>query len=67
MLIGMLISVIKSSIILGGAVFAHFPGTQMLVCAVITVVAGIVLAMLASIYPAKAAAGMAPMDAMRVE
>lgn len=67
MLIGMLISVIKSAILLGGAVFAHFPGVEMVYCAVATVFVGILLAMLASIYPARAAARMAPMDAMRVE
>ncbi|MBT3294049.1 MAG: FtsX-like permease family protein [Verrucomicrobia bacterium] len=67
MLIGMIISVVKSWILLGGAVLAHLPGLQMLICAVATVVIGILLAMLASIYPARAAARMAPMDAMRVE
>lgn len=67
MLIGMLISVIKSLVLFGGIVFMHFPTLQILVCAGVTVVVGIVLAMLASIYPARAAARMAPMDAMRVE
>jgi hypothetical protein len=67
MVIGMVISVIKSSIMFGGAVFAHFPLLAMVYCALSTVVIGIVLAMLASVYPARAAAKMAPMDAMRVE
>ncbi len=67
MLIGILIAVIKSMVLYGGVIFVHFPGIQILVCAVVTVVVGIVLAMLASIYPARAAARMAPMDAMRVE
>ena len=67
MIIGMIISVVKSSAILGGAIFVHFPAIQMLYCSLLTVVAGILLAMLASIYPARAAASMAPMDAMRVE
>ncbi len=67
MLIGILIAVIKSLILYGSVIFVHFPGIQILACAVVTVVIGIVLAMLASIYPARAAARMAPMDAMRVE
>ena len=67
MLIGMVISVIKSGIMLGGAVFAHFPALHLFYCAIATVVIGIVLAMLASVYPSRAAAKMAPMDAMRVE
>jgi hypothetical protein len=67
MIIGMVVSVIKSSVMLGGAIFAHFPAVQMLYCAVFTILVGILLAMLASIYPARAAAHMAPMDAMRVE
>jgi len=67
MLIGILIAVIKSLALYGGVIFVHFPGIQILVCAVVTVIVGILLAMLASIYPARAAARMAPMDAMRVE
>lgn len=67
MVIGMIISVLKSTILLGGTIFVHFPALPMLYCAVFTVVVGIILAMLASIYPSRAAASMAPMDAMRVE
>lgn len=67
MLIGMVISILKSSLILGVAVFAYFPALHMVYCAVATVVVGVVLAMLASTYPSRAAARMAPMDAMRVE
>jgi len=67
MIIGMVVSVIKSSAMFGGAIFAHFPGVHIVYCAFLTVLTGILLAMLASIYPARAAASMAPMDAMRVE
>jgi cell division protein FtsX len=67
MVIGMIVSVIKSSIMLGGSVFRFFPAMDMLYCAIVTVLIGIGLAMLASIYPSRAAAKMAPMDAMRVE
>jgi len=67
MIIGMIVSVLKSSAMFGGAVFAHFPAVHVVYCVFFTIVTGILLAMLASIYPARAAANMAPMDAMRVE
>lgn len=67
MVIGMIISIVKSSIMFGSMVFVYFPLLELLYCAVGTVVIGIVLAMLASVYPSRAAARMAPMDAMRVE
>jgi len=38
-----------------------------LLCFLFTLVLGMVLAMLASVYPSRAAASMAPMDAMRIE
>lgn len=67
MAIGMVITVIKSALMLGSMAFVHFPGLQVFYCGVSTVVVGILLAMMASIYPSRAAASMAPMDAMRVE
>ncbi len=67
MVIGIVISVLKSALLLGGIVFTYFPALEMVYCAFGTVAVGIVLAMLASIYPSRAAARMAPMDAMRLE
>lgn len=67
MLIGMIISIAKSVLIYGGVIFVYFPGIYLVYCAIGTVLTGIVLAMLASVYPSRAAARMAPMDAMRVE
>lgn len=67
MLIGLVITWVKGVIIYGSSVFTYFPAVPVLFCCVFTVLIGIVLAMLASIYPARAAASMAPMDAMRVE
>jgi putative ABC transport system permease protein len=67
MLIGMVISIFKSVIIFGGIIFVYFPLLNMFYCAIGTVITGIVLAMLASVYPSRTAARMAPMDAMRVE
>jgi len=67
MAIGLLVALIKSSAIFGVSVFVYFPALPLLLCAVFTVVLGVLLSMLASIYPSRAAAAMAPMDAMRVE
>lgn len=66
-LIGLIIAVGKSCSILGGSVFAFFPVLPILLCALFTLTIGVLLAMLASVYPSHAAASMAPMDAMRVE
>lgn len=67
MVIGMIISVVKSVLMFGVVVFAHFPVLHVVYCGLGTILIGIVLAMLASVYPSRAAARMAPMDAMRVE
>lgn len=67
MLAGLVITLIKSTVLFGGSVFVYFPALPLLLCAVVTVALGVLLSMLASIYPARAAAAMAPMDAMRVE
>jgi hypothetical protein len=67
MLIGLLIAVLKTFAGLGTSVFQFFPTMPLLVCAGFTLFIGVLLAMLASIYPSRAAARMAPMDAMRVE
>lgn len=67
MVIGMVISILKSALMYGGMVFVHFPVMHIVYCGLGTILTGIVLAMLASVYPSHAAARMAPMDAMRVE
>lgn len=67
MLVGLVVSVIKCTAIFGVSVFVYFPAPALLLCAVFTIALGVVLSMLASIYPSRAAAAMAPMDAMKVE
>ena len=67
MVIGLLITLVKETLTFGGTVFTFFPGLAVLWCCLFTVAVGVVLAMLASIYPSWAAARMAPMEAMRVE
>jgi predicted lysophospholipase L1 biosynthesis ABC-type transport system permease subunit len=66
-LIGLIISIGKTSAILGGSTFTYFPAVPILFCFLFTLMIGVALAMLASVYPSKAAARMAPMDAMRIE
>ena len=51
----------------GGLAFAQLPGWALLTCAGISLVAGIVLAAGAAVYPAWVASRLAPMEAMRVE
>lgn len=67
MVFGILIAIAKTGVIMGSSVFVFFPALSLLYCGLATVVLGVVLAMLASIYPSVAAARMTPMDAMRVE
>ena len=67
MVTGLLVTLVKSTVLLGASVFVYFPVLPLLLAAVVTVTRGVLLSMLASIYPARAASAMAPMDAMRVE
>ena len=67
MLIGFVIALTKNSISFGSYVFAYWPMGGILLGAVISVMAGVLLAMLASIYPSWAASRMQPMEAMRIE
>lgn len=66
-LIGLLISILKSGARLGSSVLAFFPLVPIMLCSLFTLATGVLLAMLASVYPSRVAAHMAPMDAMRVE
>ena len=65
--IGFAIAVAKNALILGGAIFDHWPGGALGASAVVALATGGTLAVLASIYPSWAASRMAPMEAMRVE
>jgi hypothetical protein len=67
MLIGFVIATLKSGISFGSYVFTYWPGGGLLASAAGSLAAGVVLAILASIYPSWAASRMAPMEAMRVE
>jgi hypothetical protein len=67
MLVGLIIAIGKNGLLFGSVIFDFFPLTQVALAACFTIVAGVLLAMLASVYPSWTAARMAPMDAMRVE
>lgn len=67
MVIGFAIALAKSAIGLGSYVFAYWPGQDLGVSAVASLAAGVLLAVLASMYPSWAASRMVPMEAMRIE
>jgi len=67
MLIGFLLTFGKLLLLYGAYPLYYFPLGAVLLCAVVSLVSGVVLSMLASIYPSYSASRMAPMEAMRVE
>ena len=67
MVIGFFLAVIADGVVYGGHLFTYFPVGGLLACAGICILAGLLLATCASIYPSWMASRMAPMDAMRVE
>ena len=67
MLLGFVIASGKNGIAAGGYLFEYWPGVALMISALISVGAGVVLSALASVYPSWAASRMAPMEAMRVE
>ncbi len=67
MLVGLLLSLIKGGWLFGGHLLWYFPALGLLMCGLACILAGLVLATMASIYPSWLASRMAPMEAMRVE
>lgn len=67
MVIGFLIAVVKNSASYGSYLFAYWPGMGLAGNGAVSLAAGVLLAVLASVYPSLAASRMAPMDAMRIE
>ena len=67
MAIGFLLGIIKTTFGFGLYPFLYFPLVAIVLCAVVSLVIGIILAVLASLYPSWAASRMAPMEAMRIE
>ena len=66
-IIGAFAAVLNSYFQVGGRLFATFDFGGVLLAGLMSLAAGILLAVLASLYPSTRAARMAPMEAMRVE
>lgn len=66
-LVGFVISTVRCALLYGSHLWAYFPGADIAVCSLFSLVVGVLLAALASIQPSWAASRMAPMEAMRVE
>ena len=65
--IGLLLASVSKLITFGGEVLIYFPVASILDAVVWTVVIGIGLTVAGAVYPARVAAKMKPVDAMRVE
>ena len=67
MVIGFILGILKTSVSYGLYPFYYFPLAALIICALVSLLIGIFLAVLASLYPSWAASRMAPMEAMRIE
>ncbi len=65
--LGMLLGVLRSLWGFGSLALSNLPGLELLWAAGLCLVAGVVLAAMAAVYPAWVAARLAPMEAMRIE
>jgi len=66
-LLGVMLGLIRGGWDFGWLAFSHMPWMALAWCAGVSILAGIVLAALAAVYPAWVASRLAPMEAMRVE
>lgn len=64
---GLVIAILMTLTSYGGDTFVVFPIGSILLAALFSFLSGVILSILASIYPSWAASRMAPMEAMRVE
>lgn len=65
--LGLVIALAEGTWLYGGHLYAYFPYAGLALSGIACIVAGLLLATLASIYPSWIASRMAPMEAMRVE
>ena len=65
--LGLLLAMIRSWWLYGGPVFTYMPWFGLLLCIVLAQAIGTLLSMLAAVFPARAAARMQPVDALRAE
>ena len=66
-LVGTLLSLVRQWLVYGVSVFVYFPWGNLLSAAVLASLIGLLLSILAAIFPARRAARMEPVEAMRVE
>ncbi|MBA4387468.1 MAG: hypothetical protein C0404_05765 [Verrucomicrobia bacterium] len=66
-LLGAILGIVRASVACGTMAIQNIPGIEMVISFLICIVVGILLSIVAAIYPAKVAARLAPMEAMRVE
>ncbi len=67
MVLGLVLSLLKGGWLYGGHLLWYMPWLGLAVAGALCVLAGLLLATLASVYPSWKASRMAPMEAMRVE
>lgn len=65
--LGIGIAMIRGMASYGGLVWEAMPWVDLLLCAVLSILAGLILAVAAAVGPAWMAARLAPMEAMRIE
>jgi len=66
-LVGMILSTLRQLLVYGSPVLGYFPLGNILAAALLAAVIGLVLSVLAAIFPARKAARMEPVEAMRAE
>jgi len=67
MVVGLVLSVLRQWAVYGGAVWRYLSVGSLLLAAVMAAAVGLVLSTLAAIFPARKAARMEPVEAMRIE
>jgi len=65
--VGMILSTLRQLLVYGGPVIDYFPGWNILAAAVLAALIGLILSIVAAIFPARKAARMEPVEAMRAE
>jgi hypothetical protein len=65
--LGLILGIVRASLSYGRLALTSLPVASLALVWLFAILAGIVLSMLAAIYPARAAAQLAPLEAMRVE
>jgi len=65
--IGFVLSLLRATFAYGRYTYTYFPARDILLSAAMSVAVGVILCVLAAVYPAGTAARMEPVEAMRVE